>query len=209
MPSCLPPFTIWPNLTNYTEGLARQETLVAEVLAGAPEQIVLCEHAPVLTMGSSAKAADALGSHALPTLPTNRGGQVTYHGPGQRVVYPVLRLDARFNTDVRVYMQRLQAWVAAACTQLGVTPEIKSGDHLGLWVGDAKLAAFGVRVRKGVVFHGAALNVTNDIGIYSQFTPCGLAGSKATRLVDHIPTITMDAVDEALAATLPSFLKNN
>jgi len=202
----LPPLAHWQGLTDYVAGLAHQEALVAGVIEGAPEHIVLCEHAPVLTLGSSAKVADSEGPHGIPVVETSRGGQITYHGPGQRVVYPILHLDARFERDVRVYMRRLQAWVAAACSQLGIETDIRTGEELGLWVGNAKLAAFGVRVRKGVVFHGAALNVSNDIEIYKHFTPCGIKGSAATRLVDHIPDITMAQVDEALATTLPILL---
>jgi lipoyl(octanoyl) transferase len=206
MATTLPTITHWHGLTDYAAGVLQQDALVAAVANGAPEQIILCEHTPVLTLGSSAKLADAQGAHGLPLCETSRGGQVTYHGPGQRVIYPVLRLDDRFEDDVRVYMRRLQTWLAAACSQLGVVPEIKGGDHLGLWLGDAKLAAFGVRVRKGVAFHGAALNVSNDLTIYHTFVPCGLKGSQATRLIDHNPTITMAQVDEALVATLPMFL---
>jgi lipoyl(octanoyl) transferase len=103
-------------------------------------------------------------------------------------------------------MRRLQEWIASTCTELGIETEIRMGEELGLWIGNTKLAAFGVRVRKGVVFHGAALNVSNDLEIYKHFTPCGIKESRATRLAEHLPHITMAQVDAALAATLPVFL---
>lgn len=203
----LPTLTHWHGLTDYAAGVLQQEALVKDVADGAPEQIILCEHNPILTLGSSAKPSDAQGPHSIPVVESTRGGQVTYHGPGQRVVYPILKLDERFKTDIRIYMRRLQQWVAAACLELGVEAEIRSGEELGLWIGNAKLAAFGVRVRKGVVFHGAALNVSNDLEIYKHFTPCGIKGSAATRLIDHMPDVTMDKVDAALASTLPQFIE--
>jgi lipoyl(octanoyl) transferase len=174
----------------------------AAVAKGAPERLYFCEHPALLTLGSSANPAEAAGPHGLPIFPSTRGGQVTYHGPGQRLIYPVVRLDDRWGHDIRHYMYWLQTQVQQACTQLGVVSELRRGAELGLWVQGAKLAAFGVRVRQGVAFHGAALNVMNDLNIYHQFTPCGLAGSRATRLMDHSPGITFPAVDAALRVAL-------
>ncbi len=193
---------IWPALTPYLAGLERLETIAAQVAAGAPEVLILAEHAPVLTVGSSGQLADAGAGHGIPIVPTNRGGQVTYHGPGQRMIYPVVRLDGRWNHDIRCYMRWLQERVQAACGSLGVESELRTGTELGLWGGNAKLAAFGVRVRKGVAFHGACLNVSNDLKIYQQFTPCGLVGSQTTRLIDHVPEIHMAKVDAALIAAM-------
>lgn len=197
---CAP--TLLPGLTPYPAALTLLEETAAAVAAGAPERLFLAEHPPLLTLGSSANPADAGVGHGLPTFATNRGGQVTYHGPGQRMIYPVVRLDERWGHDVRRYMRWLQGAVQQACHAVGVASDLRSGAALGLWVGQGKLAAFGVRVRKGVAFHGAALNVDNDVAIYRQFVPCGLADSSATRLLDHTPGLTMAAVDTALLAAL-------
>jgi lipoyl(octanoyl) transferase len=189
----------------------RMEALVAQVRAGAPEQIILSEHEPILTLGSSAKDMDIGTGHAVPHVATSRGGQVTYHGPGQRVIYPIVRLDARWggNTggDIRVYMRRLQQWLAATCAELGVATELRTGTELGLWVQGAKLAAFGVKISKGVAYHGAAINISNDLDIYQKFTPCGLTNVKTTRLTNHLPTLTMAQFDAALVAHIGVFLQ--
>jgi lipoyl(octanoyl) transferase len=192
----------WPAPLPYTEGLARLEAAAAAVARGGSEQFILGEHTPVLTVGSSGQMAEAGMGHGVPVVATNRGGQVTYHGPGQLMIYPIVRLDARWNNDIRQYMRWLQERVQVACASLGVTAEVRTGAELGLWVAGAKLAAFGVRVRQGVAFHGACLNVSNDLEIYQHFTPCGLIGSKATRLIDHVPTLTIPAVEVAVIQAL-------
>lgn len=197
-----PSVEVWQGLTPYAQDIEKQEEAVAALLAKGPERLIFCEHEPVLTLGSSAKAGDEGAHQALPTQITNRGGQVTYHGPGQRVIYPIVKL-VRWNNDIRVYMRWLQEWLAAACLEMGVETEIRTGTELGLWVGNAKLAAFGVRVRKGVAFHGAALNISNDLSVYKTFTPCGIKGSHAISLQALNPSLTLEITDKALLKTLP------
>ncbi len=197
---CTP--TYWPGLTPYPAALEALERAAATVAHGAPEQLILAEHPALLTCGSSAQRADTGTGHTLPIYTSNRGGQVTFHGPGQRLIYPVVKLDDRWQHDIRRYMRWLQESVQRACLHLGTPTTLKTGAELGLWVGERKLAAFGVRVRKGVAFHGASLNVFNDLDIYNHFTPCGLVNSQAARLCDSVPAITMAAVDDALVAAL-------
>jgi lipoyl(octanoyl) transferase len=192
----------WPRPLPYAEGLTILEAAAAAVAHGGPEQLILGEHLPVLTVGSSGQLEDLGTEHGVPVVATNRGGQITYHGPGQLMIYPVVRLDARWHQDIRRYMRWLQERVQVACVSLGVETELRTGPALGLWVGEAKLAAFGVRVRKGVAFHGACLNVHNDLEIYRHFTPCGLVGSQATRLIDHLPNLKMPAVEAAVIEAL-------
>ncbi|MCA3244056.1 MAG: lipoate-protein ligase B, partial [Alphaproteobacteria bacterium] len=119
--------TLLPGLTPYPAALTLLEETAAAVAAGAPEQLFLAEHPPILTLGSSADPADAGHGHGLPTFATNRGGQVTYHGPGQRMIYPVVRLDERWGHDVRRYMRWLQGAVQEACSGLGVATDLRGG----------------------------------------------------------------------------------
>lgn len=174
-----PPIVTWPGLTPYGDVVARMEELVAE----RRETVILCEHEAVLTVGTSGDRADVGAAVDIPVVDTGRGGKVTYHGPGQRVVYLVVDLN-RWGKDVRAYVKWLQAWLIASLKELDVNSYIT--DDIGVWVdgasGPRKVAAIGVRVRKGFAFHGISLNVANDLGIYTRFVPCGLAGKGVTSL---------------------------
>lgn len=197
----------WNGLVPYGDGVARMEGIVAEVLAGAAERVILCEHAAVLTVGSSGKMADIEDAGEIPVVATGRGGQVTYHGPGQRVVYLVVRLE-RWGKDVRAYVRWLQEWLIAALRELGV--KAFRADEVGVWVetprGVAKIAAIGVRVRKGVAYHGIALNVAPDLAVYGRFVPCGIRDKRVTSLADLGAEREMAAVDTVLLATLQQML---
>lgn len=196
----LPIIEQWPGLTPYAEGVERMEALLAEVLAGGAERIILCEHDAVLTVGSSGNVADIGADAGVPVVETGRGGKVTYHGPGQRVVYLIVDLE-RWGKDVRAYVKWLQQWLIATLGELGVVAEAGEKDEIGVWVGDRKVAAIGVRVRKGVAYHGIALNVVNDMGIYRRFVPCGITDKGVTRLAD-VGVADMGAVDAALVRAL-------
>lgn len=177
---------------------------MAGILAGtAPETIFFCEHEPVLTIGSSGHVEDIGPRMSIPVEKTGRGGQVTYHGPGQRVVYLVVKLE-HFNKDIRAYVRWLEDWLIASLATLGV--EAFTTKDVGVWVntprGVEKIAALGVRVRRGVAFHGIALNVTNDLGIYQQFTPCGITDKGVTSLATLLPGISLQTVDAALQTEL-------
>lgn len=185
-------FETWPGLTPYEQGVLRMEETLADVLAGGPEKVIFCEHAPVFTAGSSAEAGEVLNPGDIPVLTTGRGGKTTYHGPGQRVVYLVVRLEDR---DIRAYIKRLQMWMVAVLADLGVKGEIT--DDVGVWVGEAKIAAIGVRVRKWVAYHGVALNVAPDLGAYARIRPCGL-DKPVTSLAALGVVADMEAVDALL-----------
>lgn len=197
----------WPGLTDYAEGVARMEAAVAEVLAGGEERVVFCEHSPVLTVGSSGNAADAAGVEDIPVVETGRGGKVTYHGPGQRVVYLVVRLE-RWGKDVRGYVKWLQEWLQQSLKELSI--ETCFTDDIGVWTktsqGLEKIAAVGVRVRKGVAFHGVALNVDNDLGVYKRFVPCGIADKGVTSLRALGFGGGMENVDGVLKAKLAGMM---
>lgn len=176
-------FEMWPGLVDYAEGVARMEAAVAEVLAGGEERVIFCEHEPVLTVGSSGEWADVAGITDIPVVETGRGGKVTYHGPGQRVVYLVVDLK-RWGKDVRGYVRWLQEWIQASLQDFDISSCFT--DDIGVWVetprGLEKIAAVGVRVRKGVAFHGVALNVLNDLEVYTRFVPCGIADKGVTSM---------------------------
>jgi lipoyl(octanoyl) transferase len=205
----IPTLRTLPGLSPYREALARMEDHVAQMLAGrAEEEIWLVEHPPTLTAGTSAVASDLLDTCRFPVVATGRGGRHTYHGPGQRVVYPMLNLDAR-GRDVRRYVSALEQWVIAALATLAV-PAATNAAGTGIWVetdgGLAKIAAIGVRVRRWISFHGLAVNVETDLRHYEAIVPCGIREHGVTRLADLVPQATMAMLDNALAATLPQML---
>ena len=204
-PSDMPKIEHWYGLTPYTDGVTRMETALSEVLAGGRERIVFCEHEAVLTVGSSGDTED-IGAHVgVPVVETGRGGKVTYHGPGQRVVYLVVNLD-RWGKDVRAYVKWLQAWLIASLSELGIIAEAGEKDEIGVWVGDRKVAAIGVRVRRGIAYHGVALNVANDLDIYRRFVPCGIRDKGVTSLKADGIEVDMAAVDAVLISRLEAML---
>jgi len=193
----------WPGLTGYQEASAAMEALVAEIQQGAQEQVWLLEHPPLYTAGTSAKATDLRDPKRFPVFPSPRGGQYTYHGPGQRVAYLMLDLNRR-EKDVRRFVQDTEAWIISALRELGVESSIKDG-RVGVWVDRAdhredKIAAIGIRIRKWVTFHGIALNVAPDLDHFSGIVPCGIAEDNfgVTSLQDLGKPASMAVVDEAL-----------
>jgi len=196
-----------PGLVGYEDAIAVMEARVEAIANGeAGELVWLLEHPPVYTLGTSGKEADVLNAGATPVIKTGRGGQVTWHGPGQRVAYVMLDLRTR-GRDVRAYVQRLERWLIAALDQFNVKGEIRCG-RVGVWVDrstpghfqEDKIAAIGVRLRRWVSLHGIALNVEPDLSAFQQIIPCGIdeAGLGVTSLVDLGLPVTMDEVDDAL-----------
>lgn len=193
-------FTQYGTDVPYTVCTERQEQQVAAILDGSgSEAIFFCEHAPVYTAGSSADEADYKGNNDIPVVPTGRGGKHTYHGPGQRVVYPILDLRTR-NRDLRAYICALQDWLVKSLAEFGI--EAFCRDEVGVWVttpkGEAKIAAIGVRVRKWVTFHGIALNVHPNMQHFGGIVPCGIADKGVTSLHELGVTASMDEVDKVL-----------
>ncbi len=186
----------------YPDALARMEARVAEIRAGtAPEMIWLLEHPPLYTAGTSARAQDLLDPGRLPVYRTGRGGQYTYHGPGQRVAYVMLDLKRR-GCDVRRFVRDLEDWLIATLARLNVTGERRAG-RVGIWVErgrgqEDKVAAIGVRIRRWVSYHGVALNVEPDLSHFDGIVPCGIQGHGVTSLVDLGLPVAMADVDVAL-----------
>lgn len=192
-----------PGLAPYGPTVAAMEAHAAALAEGrAGERVWLVEHPRVYTAGTSAAAADLIGRDGIPVVHTGRGGRYTYHGPGQRVVYPVVDLTRR-GRDVRAYVGALEAWIIAALGELGVTA-FRTADT-GVWTaaagGTAKIAAIGVRVRRWVAFHGFAVNVAPDLGDYAGIVPCGIADRGVTSLAALGCSATMADLDAALGAT--------
>lgn len=195
-----------PALVTYEYALKRMEAHVTAMLAGlAEEHIWLLEHEPCYTAGSSAKAADLLDAQH-PVFETGRGGQYTYHGPGQRIAYTMLDLKARAEArgdepDLRRFVWSLEEWLILTLAAFGVTGERREG-RIGIWVetgkGEAKIAALGIRVRRWVSFHGVALNVNPDLSHYQGIVPCGIREYGVTSLAALGIHPTMQAVDLAL-----------
>ena len=197
-------------LTDFREAEGWMEARVADIIAGkADECIWLVEHPALYTAGTSAKIADLTDPDRFPVYDTKRGGQYTYHGPGQRVAYTLLDVGKRGH-DVRLFVQQLEEWVIAALGEVNVTGAIREG-RVGVWVdrpdkplmasgamAEDKIAAIGIRLRKWISFHGISINVEPDLAHFNGIVPCGITEHGVTSLVDLGLPVTMDDVDVAL-----------
>jgi lipoyl(octanoyl) transferase len=191
---------IAPGLTPYPEAVAFMEERAAAIASGQrPELVWLVEHPPIYTAGTSAKDADLLDAR-FPVFKTGRGGQFTYHGPGQRVGYVMLDLKQR-GADVRAYVRDLEEWLIRTLAAFNVRGERREG-RVGIWVArgarEDKIAAIGVRVRRWVTFHGVSLNVDPDLTHFSGIVPCGVSEHGVTSLHDLGLPVTMADVDVAM-----------
>lgn len=203
-----------PGRISYEAACAAMEARVQAILAGsAPQQIWLVEHPPLYTAGTSAQPGD-LREARFPVHQTRRGGQYTYHGPGQRVVYVMVNLE-HSGRDVRRFVSDLEAWVIAALATFQIKGQARPG-RVGVWVerpekqpqpdgapAEDKIAAIGVRVRRWVTFHGLSINVDPDLSHYGGIVPCGISDHGVTSLVDLGLPVTMADLDLALRRTLP------
>lgn len=199
----------------YPDALREMEARVADIRAGtAAERIWLLEHPPLYTAGTSAKPADLLEPDRFPVFDARRGGEYTYHGPGQRIVYVMVDLDKR-GRDIRCFVRDLEKWVIDTLAEFNLNGEIRPG-RVGVWLPrpdkpalpdgtprEDKIAAIGLRVRKWVSFHGISINVEPDLSHFEGIVPCGIQGHGVTSLVDLGLPVTMDDVDAALKRTCP------
>ena len=200
-------------LTDYRTAEAWMEARVAQITAGtALECIWLVEHPPLYTAGTSANIKDLTDPDRFAVYDTKRGGQYTYHGPGQRVAYVMLDVGAR-GRDVRKFVHQLEDWVIATLDQFNLRGEIRPG-RVGVWVqrpekmpqpdgspAEDKIAAIGIRLRKWISFHGISINVEPDLSHFSGIVPCGITQHGVTSLVDLGLPVTMDDVDVALRSS--------
>ncbi len=199
-------------LTSYEDALAFMEARVDAISRGeADECIWLLEHPPLYTAGTSAQLEDLVDPERFPVYEAKRGGQYTYHGPGQRVAYVMLDLNKR-GKDVRQFVHKLEAWVIDTLDSFNVKGEIREG-RVGVWVtrpekplsatgavAEDKIAAIGIRLRKWVSFHGISINVEPDLEHFTGIVPCGITEHGVTSLVDLGLPVTMEDLDVALKA---------
>ncbi len=203
-------------LVPYPEAVARMEARADAIARGeAREAIWLLEHPPLYTAGTSARAADLVEPDRFPVFEARRGGQYTYHGPGQRVAYVMLDVGRR-GRDVRRFVAALEAWVIATLAEFNVTGEIRAG-RVGVWVTrhdkpltaagrpqEDKIAAIGIRLRKWVSFHGLSINVDPDLDHFTGIVPCGISEHGVTSLVDLGLPVSMADLDTALMRSFDS-----
>lgn len=208
-----PEWRISPGLTDYDDAVALMEARAEAIARGeAGELIWLLEHPPLYTAGTSAKPADLVDPDRFPVYATKRGGQYTYHGPGQRVIYTMLDVGQR-GRDVRAFVQQLETWVIATLAEFNVRGEIREG-RVGVWVErpekprgptgairEDKIAAIGIRLRRWVSFHGISINVDPNLDHFTGIVPCGITEHGVTSLVELGLPVTMDDLDVALERT--------
>lgn len=210
-----PEWRISDEVEDYEAAVRTMESRVAAIRDnGAAELVWLLEHPPLYTAGTSARPDDLLTPDRFPVYRTGRGGQYTYHGPGQRVAYVMLDLKRR-KPDVRCFVRDLEEWVIRTLGQFNVKGERRKG-RVGIWVDrgngrEDKIAAIGVRLRRWVTFHGIAINVEPDLSHFEGIVPCGIDDRKlgVTSLVDLGLPVTMADLDVALAKTFPEVFGGN
>lgn len=200
-----------PAPVEYRQAVALMEEWAGAIRRGAcSERLWFLTHPPVYTAGTSAKSEDLKDSPPFPVIKTGRGGQFTYHGPGQRVVYVMLDLDQDREgggRDVRAFVARLERWIITALAEFGIHGETRSS-RIGVWIPagqsaqqrEAKIAAIGIRLRRWVTFHGISINVDPDLDHYAGIVPCGLADYAVTSLAAEGHNVSMAALDQALRA---------
>ena len=198
-------------LTPYGEALAAMEARAAAIRAGSASELAwLVEHPPLFTAGTSADPAELTNPQGFDVVEAGRGGRYTYHGPGQRVGYLMLDLEAR-GRDIRRFVHHLEGWMIDALDELGVEARREPG-RIGIWTGrgpaEAKIGAIGVRVKRWVTLHGFSINVAPDLTHYSGIVPCGIEAFGVTSLEALGQTSKMADLDRALYVKFPDFLRN-
>ncbi|MFT4077303.1 MAG: lipoyl(octanoyl) transferase LipB [Asticcacaulis sp.] len=205
-----PEWVIAPAPVHYPEALAAMEARVAAIHEGQARELVwLVEHPPLYTAGVSAKPEDLIAPDRFEVFEAGRGGQYTYHGPGQRVVYVMLDLNRR-QKDVRAFVEALEQWIIATLWRFNVEGHIRDG-RVGVWVErrdkgyepltEDKIAAIGIKLRRWVSFHGISLNVEPDLSHFEGIVPCGITEHGVTSLLDLGLPVSMDEVDYALKSS--------
>ena len=190
-------------ISEYEPCVKAMEKAVADIRSGADtDQVWLLEHPSLYTAGTSAESKDLLNPQ-FPVFETGRGGEYTYHGPGQRVAYTMMNLKKRMTVpDVKKYIWMLEEWIIQTLAHLDITGERRAG-RVGIWVvmpdgGESKIAAIGVRIRHWVTFHGIAINLNPDLSHFNGIVPCGISSHGVTSIHAFNPNVTMDDLDQAL-----------
>lgn len=208
-------------LTDYETAVQVMEQRAVAIAEGAADELIwLLEHPPLYTAGTSAKVDDLLDPDRFPVYPSKRGGQYTYHGPGQRVVYVMLDLNKR-GRDIRAFVKALETWVIETLDQFNITGHIREG-RVGVWVErpdkpqnpdgslhEDKIAAIGIRLKKWVSYHGISINLEPDLAHFDGIVPCGITQHGVTSLVDLGLPVGMDDLDAALRQTFSNSFSEN
>lgn len=198
----------------YQSAVAVMEARVADISAGTARELIwLVEHPPLYTAGTSANALDLVDPDRFPVFKSGRGGQYTYHGPGQRVAYAMLDVRRRFGGDVRGFVTFLERIVIDTLHEFGITGELRDG-RVGVWVarpekgagGEDKIAALGIRIRRGISFHGLSINVAPDLSHFSGIVPCGISEHGVTSLRELGLGVGLSDVDLVLRRTFERHL---
>jgi lipoyl(octanoyl) transferase len=190
-----------PTPIPYEQALARMDLEVSAITAGLTTELVwLLQHPPLYTAGTSAKSTDLVDPDRFPVFQTGRGGQYTYHGPGQRVAYVMLNLKGR-GGDVRAFVARLEDWLINVLAAFGIAGDRRE-DRVGVWVstseGEKKIAALGIRVRGGITLHGVSININPDLSHFNGIVPCGISDYGVTSFADLGVKATMTEVDDVM-----------
>jgi lipoate-protein ligase B len=195
---------LYPNLgrLDYLSALKLQEQLVArKQRTSSPDILLFVEHPHVYTLGRGGKESNVLAPEEVPVIRTSRGGDVTYHGPGQLVVYPIIDLRSKLRKDVHRYVRNLELSSIRTLKDFGLTG-IRRPPFTGIWLGDRKIAAIGVAVRRCITFHGLALNVNTDLSYFNRIIPCGLTWADVTSMAREL------GAEQSFAAVRDRFLAN-
>ena len=189
-------------LVDLADAVTEMERRVAQIASDKEDEAVwLLEHPPLITLGTSGKESDVLESSTVPVFRVSRGGQVTFHGPGQRVAYLMLNL-ARRGRDVRRFVHSIERWIVLTLSEYGIRAETRC-DRIGVWVPgpdgrEEKIAAIGIRLRRWVSFHGVSINVAPDLRHYASIVPCGVRDHGITSMAELGVSISMDELDSTL-----------
>jgi lipoyl(octanoyl) transferase len=197
-------------LVSYPDALARMEREVEAIRRGEAEELIwLLQHPPLYTAGTSANPADLVAPDRFPVFDAGRGGQYTYHGPGQRVAYVMLDLRKR-GSDVRIFVTALEEWIIRTLRAFGITGERRE-DRVGVWVvrpgREDKIAALGIRVRHGVSFHGISINLEPDLSHFEGIVPCGISEHGVTSFRDLGLATSMAELDAVMAETFQAIFR--
>lgn len=199
----LPEYKISDELVPYNQALENMELRVKNISSGTEDELLwFVQHPPLYTAGTSAMEKDLIDPEKFPVFSTGRGGQYTYHGPGQRVVYCMINLKQRNSCDVRQYVNNLEQWIINTLKHFDIDGQRREG-RVGIWVqmpdgSEAKIAAIGVRLKKWVSYHGIAINLNPDLSHFNGIVPCGISQYGVTSFADLGINISMQQLDEIL-----------
>lgn len=199
-----------PKYQDYLGMFAIMEDKLSNVInCSQQETIYFLEHQDCYTAGTNSKITELINPGNIPVYDIGRGGKYTYHGPGQRIIYPILDINKRFKQDLRFYIASLETWAIAALKILGITA-YQIPNNIGVWVNhkdqEYKIAAIGIRVRKWISYHGMSINIATDLNKYEGIIPCGIANVRNININSIIPDIKAKDLDKALIDTIPILL---